>query len=128
MKKGRIILISVLAVIIVIVLIIGGKMYLDNKESNEVKKEVALYIVQNYEGVKKIQFGELSKNKMTGSWTLSAKLNKNNIITFTFQDTSNIKNNMISIYYDPDSFKLRNKVNEHKGIDNIDIQFEGGFK
>ncbi|MBC1766723.1 hypothetical protein HCA10_02400 [Listeria welshimeri] len=128
MKKGRIILISVVAVIIVIVLIIGGKMYLDNKESNEVKKEVALYIVQNYEGVKKIQFGELSKNKMTGSWTLSAKLNKNNIITFTFQDTSNIKNNMISIYYDPDSFKLRNKLNEHKDIDNIDIQFEGGFK
>ncbi|MBC1626952.1 hypothetical protein HB952_03750 [Listeria welshimeri] len=128
MKKGRIILISVVAVIIVIVLIIGGKMYLDNKESNEVKKEVALYIVQNYEGVKKIQFGELSENKMTRSWTLSAKLNKNNIITFTFQDTSNIKKNMISVYYDPDSFKLRNKVNKHNGIDNIDIQFEGGFK
>ncbi|MBC1642025.1 hypothetical protein HCJ01_10115 [Listeria welshimeri] len=128
MKKGRIILISVVAVIIVIVLTIGGKMYMDNKESNEIKKEVALYIVQNYEGVKKIQFGELSENKMTGSWTLSAKLNKNNIITFTFQDTSNIKNNMISVYYDPDSFKLRNKVNKHNGIDNIDIQFEGGFK
>ncbi|MBC1494053.1 hypothetical protein HCI94_02340 [Listeria welshimeri] len=91
MKKGRIILISVVAVIIVIVLIIEGKMYIDNKKSNEVKKEIALYIVQNYEGVKKIQFGELSENKMTGSWTLSAKLNKNNIITFTFQDTSNIK-------------------------------------
>ncbi|MBF2565947.1 hypothetical protein IA938_04685 [Listeria welshimeri] len=128
MKKGRIILISVVAVIIVIVLTIGGKMYMDNKESNEIKKEVALYIVQNYEGVKKIQFGELSENKMTGSWTLSAKLNKNNIITFTFQDTSNIKKNMISVYYDPDSFKLRNKVNKHNGIDNIDIQFEGGFK
>lgn len=128
MKKGRIILISVVAVIIVIVLTIGGKMYMDNKESNEIKKEVALYIVQNYEGVKKIQFGELSENKMTGSWTLSAKLNKNNIITFTFQETSNIKKNMISVYYDPDSFKLRNKVNKHNGIDNIDIQFEGGFK
>ncbi|MBC1281890.1 hypothetical protein HB768_02340 [Listeria welshimeri] len=128
MKKGRIILISVVAVIIVIVLTIEGKMYMDNKESNEIKKEVALYIVQNYEGVKKIQFGELSENKMTGSWTLSAKLNKNNIITFTFQDTSNIKKNMISVYYDPDSFKLRNKVNKHNGIDNIDIQFEGGFK
>ncbi|MBC1714383.1 hypothetical protein HB965_02390 [Listeria welshimeri] len=128
MKKSRIILISVVAVIIVIVLTIGGKMYMDNKESNEIKKEVALYIVQNYEGVKKIQFGELSENKMTGSWTLSAKLNKNNIITFTFQDTSNIKKNMISVYYDPDSFKLRNKVNKHNGIDNIDIQFEGGFK
>lgn len=35
---------------------------------------------------------------------------------------------MISVYYDPDSFKLRNKVNKHNGIDNIDIQFEGGFK
>lgn len=128
MKKGRIILISVVAVIIVIVLTIEGKMYMDNKESNEIKKEVALYIVQNYEGVKKIQFGELSENKMTGSWTLSAKLNKNNIITFTFQDTSNIKKNMISVYYDPDSFKLRNKVNKHNGIDNIDIQFEGGLK
>ncbi|MBC1781257.1 hypothetical protein HCA14_02790 [Listeria welshimeri] len=43
MKKGRIILISVVAVIIVIVLTIGGKMYMDNKESNEIKKEVAIY-------------------------------------------------------------------------------------
>ncbi|MBC1520736.1 hypothetical protein HB912_03620 [Listeria aquatica] len=128
MKKGWIIFISLIVIIIVVIAIVGGKIYMDNKKSKEVKKEVALYIVQNYEGVKKIQFGKLSENKMTGSWTLSAKLNENNTITFTFQDTSNIKNNMISVYYDPDSFKLKNKVNEHKDLDNIDIQFEGGFK
>ncbi|MBC1476511.1 hypothetical protein [Listeria welshimeri] len=73
MKKGRIILISVVAVIIVIVLTIGGKMYMDNKKEQkklDIEKQSVKVLKKTFADLARVKIERTGYNKMTGSYRM----------------------------------------------------------
>ena len=79
---------TIVAGIILILVIIGGVFMFEHKQL-EVEKfrreqdRMALYLVNHYEGVKKIEFGEFVKNESTGNFYNEAVVNTEYKVSFT---------------------------------------------
>ena len=102
---------------------IGGKVFVDNqKEKNEVheeneeihiaQKEIALYLVRNYQDVKKIEFHKFNEIKGVGytSWSISVDVNEDNTISFSMNDLSKVED--ATVRHNPKTFSLNKKEEE----------------
>jgi preprotein translocase subunit SecF len=96
---------------------IGTKVYMDKNEgvnmnSNQnilIKQEqLAIYIVQNYESIEEIEFENAYEVKKTGTWHVSAIINKDNILKISLEESRSPRNPRIG--YNPDDFQLIEKV------------------
>ncbi|MFB1052024.1 hypothetical protein [Paraliobacillus sp. JSM ZJ581] len=85
-----------------------------------VQKDIALYIVQNYKDVKKIEFYKFNEVKGVGytSWNVSAEVNVNNIISFSLSDLSSVKD--ATIRHNPKTFHLKKKDKDKDPSKNLD--------
>lgn len=68
-----------MSVIVVIILLLGGKVYMNKKNTFEISKEqqnnVAFWILRSYENVDEIKFLKSYKNLNTGSVGVNFRLN-----------------------------------------------------
>ncbi|MEX2784686.1 hypothetical protein AB3331_05805 [Streptococcus sp. H49] len=83
--------------------------WLIDKENAKYKAEqdrMVSYLVQHYEGIEKVEFGEFIKNDITGSQTTVVKINNVNIIHVTFYD---FKSDKYVIGWDPKTFDMKEK-------------------
>jgi len=79
----------------IVVLIIGGIiMFSLNQQKEKMLEEkmrteqdrMALYLVNHYEKVEKIEFTSFQQNKLTGTWTSNAVVNDEIYVTFSVQN------------------------------------------
>ena len=79
----------------IVVLIIGGIiMFSLNQQKEKTLEEkmrteqdrMALYLVNHYEKVEKIEFTSFQQNKLTGTWTSNAVVNDEIYVTFSVQN------------------------------------------
>jgi|SRR5699024_6247586 len=111
---------------------IGGKVYMDKKEEKyektlRVQKKLSLYLVRNYEGVKKIEFREFSKVKGLGytSWSVTVDVNDDNIISFTIEDLSKVED--ATVRHNPDTFHLKKSDKDlSETLDEVEIIYWEG--
>ncbi len=112
-----------ITIIVILVAVIGGKVYMDNKKEKEqvrqAEKELALYIVQNYEGVKKIEFNNFHEVTETGSFRVTATINDDNILKIAIDDFKSTDTPTIG--YNPEVFNPKEKLDERKNIANIKV-------
>ncbi|MBO0472222.1 hypothetical protein IGL98_000708 [Enterococcus sp. DIV0840] len=122
--------IAIIVGIITIVFIgFGGKLYMDKKAEEKVKEEqilqakktIALFVVQNYSDVKSIKFSEFKYNTETGSWHVSAKVNQDNLITFSLERIDKVNVDSIGTRINPAAFKLEKIENRNRTLNDIDI-------
>jgi hypothetical protein len=67
-----------------------------------------VYIAQNYESVEEIEFENAYEVKKTGTWHVSAIINKDNILKISLEESRSPRNPRIG--YNPDDFQLIEKV------------------
>ncbi|WP_210467958.1 hypothetical protein [Sporosarcina sp. 6E9] len=118
---------------ILIVIGIGGIVYMDNNEGVHMKsdpnsllkqEQLALYIARNYESVKEIKFENTYEVKKTGTWHVSAIINKSNLLKFSLEESRSIKNPRIG--YDPDKFQLVEKAEpDNSDLSHIKVIYIG---
>ncbi len=115
-----------ITIIVILVAVIGGKVYMDNKKEKEqvrqAEKELALYIVQNYEGVKKIEFNDSYVVKETGSWGVAAIINGNSILKISIEDDESLKSPTIA--YNPAKFFMKKRKKDTKAnLTNVELLY-----
>ena len=102
---------------LLLVIGIGGKVYMDKNEGAKMnsdqnllikQEQLALYIAQNYESVKEIEFENAYEVKKTGTWHVSAIINKSNLLKISLEESRSPINPRIG--YNPDDFQLIEKV------------------
>src|SRR5690625_1223315 len=89
---------------LVIIVGIGGKVYMDHQramsednEENEkiqiAQQNIALYLVQHYKDVNKIEFRELNEVEGIGydAWSVSVDVNDDQTISLSMNDLSNVE-------------------------------------
>lgn len=112
MKKGWIIFISIVVIIIAAVAIVGGKMYMDNKKEQkelEVEKQSVKALKQTFANVAKVKIERVGYNNMTGSYSI--------VVTMTSKEGE-------SAYFDYGFAKNQEKISDY-GIENEKVQKEG---
>ncbi len=73
MKKGWIIFISLIVIIIAVVAIVGGKMYMDNKKEQktlDIEKQSVKVLKKTFADVSRVKIERTGYNKMTGSYRM----------------------------------------------------------
>lgn len=117
----------------VIIIGIGGKVYVDNqseisenKEKDEeiqtAQQKIALYVVQNYQDVNKIEFRECNKIEGIGydAWSVSVEVNESHTISFSMDDLSNVED--ATVRHNPTTFKLEKKDEDlNLDLNDVDI-------
>src|SRR5699024_11500181 len=95
-KKRMFVIVTFL--LIAAIIGVSGKVYVDKKEEKHestlrVQKNLARFLVRNYEGVKKIEFSKFSKTKGLGytSWSVTVYVNEDNIISFIIGDPTTLE-------------------------------------
>ncbi|WP_086312011.1 hypothetical protein A5821_003260 [Enterococcus sp. 7F3_DIV0205] len=121
----------VLGIIITLCLVIGGKNYMDKQQEKETQEKqsaeqkIALYIVQNYEGVRKIEFKKLTQTNETGFWHLSADINNINKLNFSMRNLSSA--NKPTIRSNPDTFHLKERSKKgDEDLMNVEVLYSEG--
>lgn len=131
MNKKWIILLIALSTVIITG--IGGKIYMDKnhgsssrdiEQNEQAQKQLSKYIVQNYEGVQKIDFDESIYNSTAGSWSVKANINEKNWLVFNFK-IKNEKLSILSSRYDPAEFTLKSESNHSKSLDGVEVIYGG---
>ncbi|WP_321387081.1 hypothetical protein [uncultured Enterococcus sp.] len=119
----------ILGIIAIVCIGFGGGLYMDKKAEEKAKEEqilqaqksIALFVVQNYSGAKSIKFSEFKYNPETGSWHVSAKVNQDNLITFSLEQLDKVEVDSIGTRTNPTTFKLEKLKDRDKTLDDIDI-------
>lgn len=124
-----------LVIILVLVIIVGivGKVYMgkqkeisesngENEEIKSAQKEIALYVVQNYKDVNKIEFHEI--NEVEGiaydAWSITVDVNEDHTISFSIDDLSKVED--ATVRYNPKTFKLKKKDEDvNQNLDDVKI-------
>ncbi|ALS01755.1 hypothetical protein ATZ33_10325 [Enterococcus silesiacus] len=127
-KKNKVV-VFIFVILIVLGIGFGGKLYMEKKAEEKVKEEqilqakknIALFVVQNYSDVKSIKFSEFKYNTETGSWHVSAKVNQDNLITFSLERIDKVNVDSIGTRINPATFKLEKLENRNKTLNDIDI-------
>ncbi|WP_086312008.1 hypothetical protein A5821_003254 [Enterococcus sp. 7F3_DIV0205] len=121
----------VLGIIITLCLVVGGKYYMKIKNTEqrelEVKKEIALFIVQNYQEIKEIEFGEFSQIKETGSWHVVTTINSNSVVQFDLNTLE--KKDDFHLAYNENDFHLEKRAKKNISIDlsNVNVNYGGEY-
>lgn len=122
-------LVSMLGIIIVLCLAVVGKYYMDIKKIEqrelEAKKEIALFIVQNYQEIKEIEFGEFSQIKETGSWHVVATVNSNSVVQFDLKTLE--KKDDFHFAHNENDFHLEKRAEKNISLDlsNVNVDYGG---
>ncbi|WP_157455686.1 hypothetical protein [Carnobacterium maltaromaticum] len=127
MKKKTVWLVS-----LAIILIIGGGFFLNKqdkeneKKSNQelaIKKNLVVFISENYENVETISFGNFSQTIETGTWHIVATVNSNSFVQFDLNTLT--KKSNFNISYDKNKFFLKKKTqpDSSSNIDDIKIDY-----
>ncbi|CAD5903022.1 hypothetical protein [Carnobacterium maltaromaticum] len=127
MKKKTVWLVS-----LAIILIIGGGFFLNKqdkeneKKSNQelaIKKNLVVFISENYENVETISFGNFSQTIETGTWHIVATVNSNSFVQFDLNTLT--KKSNFNISYDKNKFFLKKKIqpDSSSNIDDIKIDY-----
>ncbi|GEM_PF-6619714 len=91
------------------------------------QNKLALFLVEKYEGVKRIRFHELKEVKGLGytSWSVTVDVNESNMISFTMEDLSKVED--ASMRYNPKTFHLKERDKElSEGLDDVEIIYWEG--
>src|SRR5690625_4258097 len=118
---------------LVIIVGIGGKVYMDHQreiskdnEENEkiqiVQQNIALYLVQHYQDVNKIEFRELNEVEGIGydAWSVSVDVNDDHTISFSIDDLSNVED--ATVRHHPKTFDLEKKDEDlTQDLDDVQI-------
>lgn len=134
--KRKVWLLIVIGLLLIIA--IGGKVFMDTqKGKNEVNEEnekmhiaqekIALYLVQNYKDVKKIEFHNFNEIKGVGyiSWSISVDVNEDHTISFSMSDLSKVED--ATVRHNPKTFSLNKKEEElTESLDGVEINYWEG--
>src|SRR5690625_116910 len=118
---------------LVIIVGIGGKVYMDHQreisednEENEkiqiAQQNIALYLVQHYKDVNKIEFSELNEVEGIGydAWSVSVDVNDEHTISFSMNDLSNVED--ATVRHNPKTFNLEKKDEDlTQDLDDVQI-------
>ncbi|EHJ52350.1 DUF1433 domain-containing protein [Streptococcus macacae] len=111
------------------VLIIGGIIMFNpftGKDEPKYKHEqdrMVKYLVQNYEGIKKVEFTEIEHNKMTGSYSFYATINNKIKVNFTLMGLDGeIYVNELSSRNHGHSLKKLDTPDEKPDISHIEVK------
>ncbi|HFI0808914.1 TPA: hypothetical protein ACGOXP_001734 [Streptococcus suis] len=135
MSKKRTRLILVMSAICIAIggMIMFGfhRMSEEEKLQAQIRKEqerMALYAVNHYEGIEKIEFFNFEKNNMTGFWSADGELNGEYQVTFKSSEFGgDLWINRGSSKIDGSYLKVREQEDEILDISQIEvIYFEGG--
>lgn len=130
-KKRMFVIVTFL--LIAAIIGVSGKVYVDKKEEKHestlrVQKNLARFLVRNYEGVKKIEFRKFSKTKGLGytSWSVTVYVNDDNIISFNIEDLSKVED--ATVRHNPDTFHLKKSNKDlSKSLDDVEIIYLKGL-
>ncbi|MDG3132915.1 hypothetical protein MKL26_07790 [Streptococcus suis] len=106
MKKGMKIFIIVAVIVggITMFFSLNGKIT-EEKQKRELETSIAKMIVNDYEGVKKIEFTGWGHSPETGMWGTTVIINGDNRMSLSFDDLSSLEKISVSSYH-PNTFKL----------------------
>lgn len=108
-------------------LILGGCRMFGNREeilTKEQQDKIAKYVVNKYEGVKKIEFEEVNENKFAGTIFVNLKINDNNYLTISLgKDIADMSN--YSPGWNPKTFKLKETKENQTNINTVKIIYLG---
>lgn len=96
------------------------------KEMLIVEEQLALYIVQNYEDVNKIQFRKLAQTKETGYWHVTADINDDQPLNFSMTNLS--PDSEPSVRYNPSKFKLTRKADGTKNLSTVEVIYSENLR
>lgn len=104
--------------IIAVILVTGGIgmfLHLNAKETERQQKraletDIAKMLVNDYEGVEKIEFQGWGHSLETGRWSTTAVINDDNRMSLSFDELSGLEEISITSYH-PDTFKLLESEN-----------------
>ncbi|MDG3132913.1 hypothetical protein MKL26_07780 [Streptococcus suis] len=103
---------------------LNGKMT-EEKQKRELETSIAKMIVNDYEGVKKIEFTGWGHSPETGMWGTTVIINHDSKISLSFNDLSGLEE-ISGMKYNLETFKLTRKIelNDSKPIRDRVIEIE----
>ncbi len=118
---------------LVIIVGIGVKVYMGKQkeisESNEenveiqiAQQEIALYIVQHYKDVHKIEFRNIHEVEGIGydAWSVTVNVNGDHVTSFSIEDLSEVED--ATVRHNPKTFKLEKKEEDlDQDLDDVEI-------
>lgn len=122
----------ILGIIAIVCIGFGGKMYMDKKTEKtldeqilKTEKNLALYLVQEYEGIESISFDSVSFFETPGSWSVSVYFNndKENYLSLSFYNLEKPTENLTEIYNGKNEF-IKKKRDKNRTLKDVKIDYK----
>ncbi len=121
-----------LSIVAFVIFVIGGIIMfsINQKQAQQIRHEqerIVKFLYQNYsltdnQKINVIEFVEFQKNNITGSWRITAKINRRYYISVK-TDTLNEESNIRSSNYSSTEFIKKNDVAHEEDISDIKIVY-----
>ena len=115
----------------IVVLMIGGIMIFSFQKKERTLEEkmrieqdrMALYLVNNYEGINEIEFNDIENNATTGSRTALLTVNKELKMEITFFKFNDKTDNYVISWNKRLNLQEKNEITNQQTTDNIKVKY-----
>ena len=93
-------------------------------EAQQIRQELmALYLVNHYEGIHRIEFNDIEKNEVTGSRNVLLTINKEIKMEITFFKFNDRTDNYVISWYKKLGLTEKNAATNLKAINDVEVKY-----
>ena len=121
-----------LSIVAFVIFVIGGIIMFslnqkrEQTEAQQIHHEqerIALYLVNHYEGIHRIEFNDMEKNEVTGSRNVLLTINKEVKMEITFFKFNDKTDNYVISWYKKLGLTEKNAATNLKAINDVEVKY-----